>query len=71
MGGAAQMRELPGCEIHGSPLTARTLEAGDEKQISLPEAKAAGYFPEDYRLHSCPATGDLIEGATSTSAGCG
>ncbi|MEZ4499256.1 MAG: MBL fold metallo-hydrolase [Thermomicrobiales bacterium] len=64
MGGAAQMRELLGCEIHGSPLTARTLEAGDEKQVSLPEAKAAGYFPENYVLQSCPASGDLLEGTT-------
>ncbi|MGD9711053.1 MAG: MBL fold metallo-hydrolase [Thermomicrobiales bacterium] len=64
MGGAAQMRELLGCEIHGSPLTARTLEAGDETQVSLPEAKRAGYFPEDYVLQPCPAIGDLVDGAT-------
>jgi glyoxylase-like metal-dependent hydrolase (beta-lactamase superfamily II) len=64
MGGAAQMRELLGCEIHASPLTARTLESGDEEQMSLPAAKKAGYFPEGYRLQSCPATGDLTEGAT-------
>jgi glyoxylase-like metal-dependent hydrolase (beta-lactamase superfamily II) len=64
MGGAAQMRDLLGCEIHASPLTARTLEAGDEDQISLPAAKAAGYFPEDYRLQPCPAAGDLVEGVT-------
>ncbi len=63
MGGAAQMRELLGCEIHGSPLTARTLESGDERQVSLPEAKKAGYFPDDYVLQSCPAVGDLVEGA--------
>lgn len=64
MGGAAQMRELLGCEIHASPLTARTLEAGDEQQISLPAAKAAGYFPEEYRLRACPAIGDLVEDVT-------
>ncbi|MCA9861269.1 MAG: hypothetical protein KC438_16195, partial [Thermomicrobiales bacterium] len=42
----------------------RTLQAGDERQISLPEAKRAGYFPEDYVLHSCPCAGDLTEGDT-------
>ncbi len=64
MGGASQMRELLDCEIHASPLTARTLEAGDEEQVSLPAAKAAGYFPADYRLNPSPATGDLVEGHT-------
>lgn len=64
MGGAAQMRELLGCALHGSPLTARTLEAGDEKQVSLPEAKRAGYFPEDYVLRAAPCAGDLTDGAT-------
>jgi glyoxylase-like metal-dependent hydrolase (beta-lactamase superfamily II) len=43
-------------------LTARTLEAGDEEAISLPAGKAAGFFPEDYHLRPCPATGDLVEG---------
>jgi glyoxylase-like metal-dependent hydrolase (beta-lactamase superfamily II) len=64
MGAAAEMRAKLGCQVHASPLTARTLEAGDEDQICLPAAKAAGYFPADYRLRPCPATGDLIEGAT-------
>ncbi len=66
MGGAAQMRELLGCELHGSPLTARTLELGDERQVSLPEAKRAGYFPEDYVLQASPCSGDLVDGATFT-----
>lgn len=63
MGGAAQLRELLGCEVHGSPLTARTLENADERQISLPEAKRAGYFPENYVLQPCPCTADLNDGA--------
>lgn len=63
MGGAAEMRNLLGCEVHGSPLTARTLEAADERQVSLPEAKRAGYFPEDYVLQSCPCASDLMDGA--------
>jgi glyoxylase-like metal-dependent hydrolase (beta-lactamase superfamily II) len=47
-------------------LTAHTLETGDERQVSLPEAKRAGSFPENYVLQSCPCTGDLIEGAEFT-----
>jgi len=64
MGGAAQMHELLGCTVHGSPLTARTLESADEKQVSLPEAKRAGYFPENYVLQACACSGDLVEGAS-------
>lgn len=63
-GGAAEMRARLECDVHASPLTARTLEAGDEDQISLPAAKEAGYFPADYQFQACPATGDLIEGTT-------
>lgn len=64
MGGAAEMHAKLGCPVHGSPLTARVLAAGDEHAISLPGAKAAGYVPAEYCLQSCPATGDLVEGAT-------
>jgi hydroxyacylglutathione hydrolase len=63
MGAAAEMHERLGCAVHGSPLTARALEAGDEEAISLPAAKAAGYVPADYHLRACPAVPDLVEGA--------
>jgi hydroxyacylglutathione hydrolase len=64
MGAAAEMAERLGCTVHGSPLTARALVEGDDAAISLPGAKAAGYFPDDYHLRACPATGDLVEDAT-------
>lgn len=63
-GGAAELRERLGLTVHASPLTAHVLTAGDEEAISLPAAKAAGLFPAEYRFHACPATGDLVEGAT-------
>jgi hydroxyacylglutathione hydrolase len=66
MGGAAEMHQRLGCPLHGSPLTAQTLERGDEAQISLPGAKAAGYFPEDFTLQPAPCSGDLIDGQTFT-----
>jgi glyoxylase-like metal-dependent hydrolase (beta-lactamase superfamily II) len=63
-GAAAEMRERLGCTVHGSPLTARTLETADEEQISLPGAKAAGFYPADFVFRACPCAGDLIEGET-------
>lgn len=66
IGGAADLRDRLGCSVHASPLTARTLEAGDEEQISLPAAKAAGYYPADYVFRACPCAGDLIEGQPLT-----
>jgi glyoxylase-like metal-dependent hydrolase (beta-lactamase superfamily II) len=62
-GGAAELTQRLGCEALGSPLTARTLEAADEEQISLPGARAAGYVPDDYHLQACPVSPSLVEGA--------
>jgi len=61
-GAAAELRDRLGMTIHGSPLTADVLERGDETAISLPFAKAAGFYPPDYVFRSCPARGDLHEG---------
>jgi glyoxylase-like metal-dependent hydrolase (beta-lactamase superfamily II) len=66
LGGAAELRDRLGCSVHGSPLTARTLAAGDEEQISLPGAKAAGFYPADYVFRACPCAGDLVEGEAFT-----
>jgi glyoxylase-like metal-dependent hydrolase (beta-lactamase superfamily II) len=62
MGGAAEVRERLGITVHASPLTARTLAAGDEATISLPAAKAAGYVPDSYHVTPCPAEPNLVEG---------
>ena len=64
MGGAAEIHEALGVPVHASPLTANVLEAGDEESISLPAVKAIGFVPADYHLRPCPATGDLVEGAS-------
>ena len=61
-GGAADFSERLGLTVRGTPLAARTLEAGDEETVSLPFAKAAGFYPADYVYQACPAVGDLIEG---------
>ncbi len=64
-GGAAELSEKLGIPVHGSPLTAATLTNGDDERISLPAAKAAGLFPADYEFQSCPAVGDMTDGATT------
>ena len=66
IGGAAELHQRLGCPLHASPLTAQTLQSGNEEQISLPGAKAAGYFPADYSLQPAPCAGDLIEGQPFT-----
>lgn len=65
-GGAAELHDTLGVPVHGSPLTAATLSAGDEEQICLPAAKAAGLFPADYEFRACPAVGDMTDGATTS-----
>lgn len=63
-GGAHDFRERLGVEVLGSPLTMATLAIGDEEQISLPFAKASGFYPPDYVFEPCPGRGVLTEGAT-------
>lgn len=65
-GGAADLHDRLGCAVHASPLTARTLETADEAQISLPEAKRAGYYPADFVFRACPTSASLAGGASFT-----
>ncbi len=62
-GGSADFRDRLGLEVVGSPLCARTLEAGDEETISLPFAKKSGFYPADYVFRACACTPSLTEGA--------
>lgn len=61
-GGAADFRDQLGLTVRASPLAAQTLIAGDEETISLPFAKRAGFYPEDYLFRACPAEGSFVEG---------
>lgn len=58
-GGAADFRDRLGLRVQGSPLAAATVTAGDEEVISLPFAKASGFYPRDYVFRPCPAEGSL------------
>lgn len=61
-GGAAQLRQLTGCEVLAAPETASYLRNGDEEGISLGAAKRAGFYPEDYRFEPCEVARELREG---------
>lgn len=61
-GAAAELRDRLGLTVHGSELTANALQTGDELAISLPYAKQAGAYPQDYVFNACPAEATLIEG---------
>lgn len=61
-GGAREMHDALGAEVHGSPLCIDVLGRGDEDAISLPFAKQAGLYPADYRFAPCPGIPSLVEG---------
>ena len=61
-GGAREMHDALGVEVHGSPLCIDVLSRGDEDAISLPFAKRAGFYPADYVFESCPGVPALVEG---------
>jgi glyoxylase-like metal-dependent hydrolase (beta-lactamase superfamily II) len=61
-GGSADFRERLGLTVLGSQLTAETLICGNEDVISLPFAKAAGFYPADYVFRACPAEAAFVDG---------
>lgn len=64
IGGAAELKAKLGVEIYASPLTAQALRTGDERAISLDVARAAGFYPLDYKLGTCPVEHELQQGDT-------
>ncbi len=63
-GGAADLRDEFGFEVHASPICADVLQRGDEEAISLKVAKEGGMYPQDYQFRLCPAAGTLVDGHT-------
>jgi len=61
-GGAADLRDAFGFEVHASPLCADVLQRGDEDAIALTAAREGGMYPRDYQFRPCPASGTLVEG---------
>jgi hydroxyacylglutathione hydrolase len=63
-GGAARMRKLLGGDVrvYLSGARAAALRTGDERQVSLDVAKAAGIYPPGYVLEPCDVDVELAEG---------
>ncbi len=61
-GGAGTLHELTGAEVLAPGPAATWLRKADEEAISLPNARAGGTYPSNYRLAPCPS-------ATSIAAG--
>ena len=61
-GGSADFKRELGVTVLASPLCAQTLAIGDEDIISLPFAKASGFYPADYVFEACPAEGAFVDG---------
>jgi glyoxylase-like metal-dependent hydrolase (beta-lactamase superfamily II) len=61
-GGSWDFRERLGVTVLGSPLCAKVLSEGDEDSVSLPFAKKAGFYPQDYVYTACPAEGAFVDG---------
>lgn len=61
-GGVARLTEaLDSPAVHAAPVTAGYLRAGDERGISLDAAKAAGFYPADYKLEPCEIAEEVGE----------
>ncbi len=61
-GGAFALRQATGGKVvvHGEG--ARVLEEGDEQAMDLDKARAAGFYPKDYRFRPCQADVRLGDG---------
>jgi glyoxylase-like metal-dependent hydrolase (beta-lactamase superfamily II) len=61
-GGGGELRERLGMAVHASREVAAALPAGDEAALSVDVARAAGVYPESYRLRACPVDAEVREG---------
>ncbi len=55
---------LPNMRVIGSALTAEVISSGNERAISLPEARDGGMYPADYVLNPWPVEPDLVDSKT-------
>jgi glyoxylase-like metal-dependent hydrolase (beta-lactamase superfamily II) len=62
IGAAAEAEQRLNPEVYTSWLSASVIRNADEKAVALDVAKAAGFYPQDYRLPPCPVHHELREG---------
>jgi glyoxylase-like metal-dependent hydrolase (beta-lactamase superfamily II) len=62
VGAAREACERLDVEVTASHITAPAIRTGDEKAVALDVARAAGFYPADYRLPPCPVHRELHEG---------
>jgi len=62
IGAAAEIQKRLDVEVIASKLAASVIRNADEKATALDVARAAGGYPEDYRLPPCPVDRELVEG---------
>jgi glyoxylase-like metal-dependent hydrolase (beta-lactamase superfamily II) len=66
-GGAARLRAAFGSpRVYMHAACAPFLREGDERAISLVDAKRAGAYPDDYRFERCAVDVELVEGQRVT-----
>ena len=62
IGSGKEAAERLDVEVVASRIAAPAIRSGDERAAALDVAKAAGFYPSDYVLPSCPVHTELSEG---------
>jgi glyoxylase-like metal-dependent hydrolase (beta-lactamase superfamily II) len=62
MGAAREAQQKLDAEVIASTVAAPAIRAGDEQATAIDVAKAAGFYPADYRLPPCPVHRTVNEG---------
>src|SRR5258705_6588850 len=62
VGAAREAQSRLDAEVITSKLAAPVIQEADEKAVALDVAKAAGFYPADYKLPPCPVHRELSEG---------
>lgn len=66
IGAAKEFHDRFDVEVIAAKEGADAIREGDETAVSLDVAKAAGFYPRDYRLPPCPVHTELVEGDAVT-----
>lgn len=62
IGAAAEAQKRLDVEVIASAFSAPVIREADEEAVALNVAKAAGFYPDEFRLPPCPVDVELVEG---------